>query len=93
MKLYFATASDDEGENLDLFVVADSSIEAGQMLIDHWAQDQVEVDQCAGVIVYDAPGQLLPDAVKGVVDWSLLQRGVPQLTYPDTSGWWGDDED
>jgi hypothetical protein len=72
MKVYLAAASNDEGENLDLFVVADCSIEAGQMQI---------------------PGQPLPDAVKGVVDWSLLQREEPQLTYPDTSGWWGDDED
>jgi hypothetical protein len=93
MKLYLATASNNEGESLDLFVVADSSAEAGQMLIDHWAQDQVEVDRCAGVIVHDVPGQPLPDAVKGVVDWSLLHQEEPQLTYPDTSGWWSDDED
>jgi hypothetical protein len=43
--------------------------------------------------VHDVPGQPLPDAGKGVVDWSLLHQKEPQLTYPDTSGWWSDDED
>ena len=35
MKLYLATASNEDGENLDLFIVAASPTEAGQMLIDH----------------------------------------------------------
>ena len=55
------------------------------MLIDHWAQNEVEVAQSSGIVVHNVPGQPLPNAVKGVVNWSLIPREEPQLTYPDTS--------
>ncbi|MBL0407618.1 hypothetical protein JKG68_27245 [Microvirga aerilata] len=92
MKLYFATATNEEAVALDMFVVADSPAEAGQMLIDHWAHDEVELDAGTGVIVHEVPGLPFPGTVKGVVDWELLAREKPVLHYPDTSGWWCDDE-
>jgi hypothetical protein len=92
MRLYFVSGANEETVSLDLFVLADSPVEAGQMLIDYWAQDQVEVDASVGIMVHELPGYPLADAVKGVVGWDSLAREKPVLHYPDTSEWWCDDE-
>jgi hypothetical protein len=93
MKLYLATASNEDGENLDLFIVAASPTEAGQMLIDHWAKGEVEIAQSSGIVVHNVPGQPLPNAVEGIVDWSQIPCEEPQLNCPDTSSWWCNGED
>jgi len=43
--------------------------------------------------VHNVPGQPLPNAVEGGVDWSQIPCEEPQLNYPDTSSWWCNGED
>jgi hypothetical protein len=66
LTLYLVTAANEDGENLDLFVEAGSADAAAQMLVDHWAADEVEV--AGDVIVYEVPTSARP----GVVDCVAL---------------------
>jgi hypothetical protein len=82
LTLYLVIAANEDEENLDLLVEAGSADAAAQMLVDHWAADEVEV--AGDVIVYEIPTSARP----GVVDWARLRCSSPPVVMPDTSDWW-----
>jgi hypothetical protein len=82
--LFYVMTIGPDGENFDLFVNADTHDEAGQLMVDYWAEQEVELleDEPIRAVVVPAPGP------KGVVEWGSLKQEECTVTHPDLSHLW-----
>jgi hypothetical protein len=73
MTLYYVHTNGPDGENMDMFVNADSPSEAGQLMVDYWAGEGVELyrDEPIMAVVVPAAGP------KGIVTWGQPRRALP----------------
>jgi hypothetical protein len=87
MTLYYVNCKSDDCESLAMLVVADSVNEAGQLVVDYWAKDEIAVDPDGEIFAFAVPP--IPTTT-GVIEWHDMPVGDRIVTLPDTSGWWED---
>ncbi len=73
-----------------MLVVADSVHEAGQLVVDYWATMEATPDPDGVISAFKVPS--IPDT-KGVIEWTAMPVEECVVTMPDTSGWWGEDDE
>jgi hypothetical protein len=87
MTLYYVNCRSDDCEPLAMLVVADSVDEAGQLVVDYWAEDRIELDPDGKIFAFAVPP--IPTTT-GVIEWHDMPVEDCVVTLPDTSGWWED---
>jgi hypothetical protein len=84
MTLYYVHTNGPDGENVDMFVNADSHAEAGQIMVDFWAGEGVELYGDEPIMAVVVP----PTGPKGIVTWGSLDNEECTVTHPGLSHLW-----
>ncbi len=85
MYAYYVNAKDPDGEDLSMLVVAESVHEAGQLVVDYWAEDEIAVDPDGKIFAFAVPP--IPTTT-GIIEWHCMPVEDCNVTLPDTSRWW-----
>jgi hypothetical protein len=84
MTLFNVHTNGPDGENVDMFVNADSHSEAGQIMVDFWAREGVELYEDEPIMAVVVP----PAGPNGIVAWASLDNEECTVTHPDLSHLW-----